>query len=118
MDAWRSFLRAHDTVMRVLDGELREAHDITISEFDVLVQLSRVERGRMRMRDLARATLFSPSGLTRVCERLERLGFVERQPSADDLRGTEAVITRDGAARLRRASETHVGGSAHRSPTC
>ncbi len=64
----------------------------------------------MRILDLARATLFSPSGLTRVCERLERLGFVERQPSADDLRGTEAVITRDGAARLRRASRTHVQG--------
>lgn len=57
--AWRSFLRAHDHLMRMLDADLREEHDMTISEYDVLVQLQAAPGRRMRMRDLARATLFS-----------------------------------------------------------
>ena len=62
------------------------------------------------MRDLARAILLSPSGLTRLCERLEAQGLVAREPSAGDQRGTDAVLTRAGAARLREASPTHLQG--------
>jgi DNA-binding MarR family transcriptional regulator len=110
MDAWRAFLRAYDHAMRALDRDLREAHDLTIGDFDVLVQLSLAPARRLRMRDLARATLFSPSGITRACERLESLGLVARERSGDDARGTDAVLTETGRTRLRSASRTHRAG--------
>jgi DNA-binding MarR family transcriptional regulator len=44
----------------------------------------------------------SRSGLTRLVDRIEAAGLLRRQPSADDRRGTEIVLTREGAAMLRR----------------
>jgi DNA-binding MarR family transcriptional regulator len=108
MHVWRDFLRAHDYLIRMLDADLRAAEGMTISEFDVLIQLSMANGQRMRMRDLAHSTLFSPSGLTRLCERLERDGLVSREGSADDLRGTDAVLTARGRERLRRAMPIHA----------
>lgn len=110
LDAWRSFLRAYDHAMRVLDAELRERHELTIGEYDVLVQLSLAAGRRLRMRDLARATLFSPSGVTRVCERMEQSGLVVREASPGDARGTDAVLTERGRAVLRAAAKTHRQG--------
>lgn len=108
--AWRTFLRAHDHLLRGLDADLRESHDMTVSEYDVLVQLAGARGRRLRMRDLAQATLFSPSGLTRLCERLEGQGLLTRERSVDDLRGTDAVLTGAGLARLRAAHRTHQAG--------
>ncbi|MDQ5835009.1 MAG: MarR family winged helix-turn-helix transcriptional regulator [Actinomycetota bacterium] len=107
---WRRFLRAHYHLIRLLDGDLRDAHGMTISEYDVLLQLSMAKSRRLRMRDLANATLFSPSGLTRLCERLEARGLVTREPAADDQRGTIAVLTATGGKRLRAAAPTHLRG--------
>jgi DNA-binding MarR family transcriptional regulator len=108
MHVWRDFLRAHDYLIRMLDADLRADQEMTISEFDVLIQLSMADGQRMRMRDLAHATLFSPSGLTRLCERLERGGLVSREGSAGDLRGTDAVLTDRGRERVRRAMPVHA----------
>jgi DNA-binding MarR family transcriptional regulator len=108
MRVWRDFLRAHDYLIRMLDADLRADQEMTISEFDVLIQLSMADGRRMRMRDLAHSTLFSPSGLTRLCERLERDGLVSREASADDLRGTDAVLTDRGRERVRRAMPVHA----------
>lgn len=107
---WRSFLRAHDHLIRLLDEDLRDAHGMTISEYDVLLQLSMAKGRRLRMRDLANATLFSPSGLTRLCERLEARGLVTREPASDDQRGTVAALTDTGRKRLRAAAPTHLRG--------
>lgn len=76
----------------------------------MLVQLAQADGRRMRMRDLAVATLFSPSGLTRLCERLEAQGLITRESSFGDLRGTDAVLSPEGIERLRRASPTHLQG--------
>lgn len=76
----------------------------------MLVQLAQADGRRMRMRDLAVATLFSPSGLTRLCERLEAQGLITRESSSGDLRGTDAVLSPEGIERLRRASPTHLQG--------
>lgn len=112
MQAWRDFLRAYDSAMRTLDEQLRAAHDLTLAEYDVLVQLAMAPDRRLRMGDLARATLFSPSGVTRVCQRLESFALVKRERSADDARGMDAVLTRAGRDRLAAASVQHLEGVA------
>jgi DNA-binding MarR family transcriptional regulator len=62
------------------------------------------------MWELANAVVLTRSGLTRLVERLEREGLVERCRAEDDARRVYAQITRRGRKRLEEASATHVAG--------
>lgn len=108
--AWAGFLRVHATVTAVLDEELRDRHRLSLSEYDVLMQLSLAAERALRMSDLADAVMLSRSGLTRLVERLERTGLLTRRPAAHDARATLASITDAGLARLAEATPTHLDG--------
>lgn len=112
MRAWRALLRAHARATRVLEAELEEAHNLPLASYDVLVQLTESPEGRLRMSELADAVLLSRSGLTRLVDRLEREGLVERTSCPSDARGTFAALTEAGRSRLREASGTHLRGVA------
>ena len=110
LSAWRELLRVHSTLSRELDEELRRAHGLPLSSYDVLVNLESADGGQMRMSELADAVLLSRSGLTRLVERLERDGLLARADCPDDARGSLAVLTNDGLARLAEARKTHLRG--------
>jgi DNA-binding MarR family transcriptional regulator len=110
LDAWMRFLRAHASVTRALEPELASEHGLTLSDFDVLVQLAQAPGRRLRPVDLARAVLLTRSGVTRLVQGLERAGLVERVPSADDGRASLVHLTAEGRDVLRRASRTHLAG--------
>ena len=110
LTAWRSFLRAHATVVRALEAELLAEHDLPLASYDVLVQLSESPGRRLRMTELADRVLLSRSGLTRLADRLEREGLLRREPCPSDARGTLAVLTPAGLERLRAAWPTHLRG--------
>jgi DNA-binding MarR family transcriptional regulator len=108
--AWRAFLRAHAVVTRRLEHELVAEHDLPLASYDVLVQLSESPGRRLRMTELAERVLLSRSGLTRLVDRLQREGLVERQACPEDARGTLAALTDGGLERLRAAWPTHLRG--------
>jgi DNA-binding MarR family transcriptional regulator len=110
LTAWRTFLRAHSTIVRALEAELLAEHDLPLASYDVLVQLSESPDWRLRMTELADRVLLSRSGLTRLADRLEREGLIARQPCPNDARGTLAVLTDAGLERLRQAWPTHLRG--------
>ncbi|CAA9319865.1 MAG: Transcriptional regulator, MarR family [uncultured Frankineae bacterium] len=110
LTAWRMFLRAHSTVVRALETELMAEHDLPLASYDVLVQLSEAPDRRLRMTELADRVLLSRSGLTRLADRLEREGLLRREACPSDARGTLAVLTDAGIARLREAWPTHLRG--------
>ncbi|WP_219412886.1 MarR family winged helix-turn-helix transcriptional regulator [Pseudonocardia nigra] len=110
LGAWRSFLRAHATITKVLESELVAEQDLSLAAYDVLVQLAEAPDRRRRMTELADAVLLSRSGVTRLVDRLERAGLVTRSPVANDGRGVAAELTRAGLGRLRTASRTHLRG--------
>lgn len=112
LTAWRTFLRAHATLVRRLENELVAEHDLPLASYDVLVQLSEAPSQRLRMTELAERVLLSRSGLTRLVDRLERDGLVERQACPQDARGTLAVLTASGLGQLRGAWPTHLRGVA------
>ena len=109
-DAWLSFLHAHHRVIRKLDEEMMREHRLPLGSYEVLLFLSRQPGRCMKMSDLARAVLLSPSGLTRLVDRLERDGLVERARAANDARSVHAHITPLGIQRFRTAARTHVRG--------
>ena len=108
--AWRSFLHAHARVTRKLDEELQSAHGLSLAEYDALLQIAQAPARRVRMNVLADRVILSRSGITRLVDRLEAQGCVERIACQTDARGQEAVLTAVGLERLRTAARTHLDG--------
>jgi MarR family 2-MHQ and catechol resistance regulon transcriptional repressor len=90
-----------------LDAETTQ-HGLAPAEFDVLLHLARADGQAMRMTDLAAQTLLTTSGITRVVDRLERDGLVERRACPTDRRGAFAAITPDGLSRLDEALPAYL----------
>jgi DNA-binding MarR family transcriptional regulator len=76
----------------------------------VLLRLGTAPDGAMRMSVLADSVLLSRSGLTRLVDRLERAGLVERRECEDDARGLLAIITEEGRELWTKARGTHLAG--------
>ena len=110
MDAWQSLLHTHHRLTNTLDAELRSEHCISLGDYDVLVRLARAPDRSLRMAELARRVMISPSGLTRVVDGLVRDGLVERKRGAADARVVLAQLTAQGLERVRKAARTHLRG--------
>lgn len=108
--AWRGLLRAHTHLVKELDAELEQAHGMPLSSYEVLIFLEAAPGHRLRMADLADRVLLSRSGMTRLVDRLETLGLLERHKCSDDARGYWAVLTSPGLEFLDRARPTHLAG--------
>ena len=106
--AWLRFLRAHAAVTRELSSRLEAQHGLTLSDYDVLVQLYYAPDRRMRRIDIARTVLLTASGVTRLLDGLERAGWVAKDRCESDLRVTYAVLTDTGVARFEAAERTHM----------
>ena len=103
------FLRAHAALTRELSSRLEALHELTLSDFDVLVQLYYAEGRRMRRIDLARSVLLTASGITRLLEGLESSGLVAKERCDSDARVTYAVLTSGGVKKIEEARESHLG---------
>jgi DNA-binding MarR family transcriptional regulator len=106
--AWKGFVHVHTAMVRTLDAELEAAHGLSLSSYEVLRALRCAPEGKLRMADLAEHALLSRSGMTRLVDRLERLGLLTRCQCSDDARGCFAVLSPAGAALLDRARPTHL----------
>jgi DNA-binding MarR family transcriptional regulator len=106
--AWRGLLRAHACLAKRLDADLEQAHHLPMTSYEVLHHLQEATGGRMRMRDLAEQAQLSRSGLTRLVDRLERDGLLERCSCDHDARGSYACLTESGLERLEEARVTHL----------
>jgi DNA-binding MarR family transcriptional regulator len=108
--AWVALLRAHAALTRELNADLVHQHGLTINDYEVLLHLARADDGRLRRVDLAQRLVLTASGITRLLDGLENAGYVEKARCQSDARVTYAVLTKAGLAKLREASNTHVGG--------
>ncbi|MGH3646100.1 MAG: MarR family winged helix-turn-helix transcriptional regulator [Micromonosporaceae bacterium] len=108
--SWRAYLAGSLRLFERLDRELREAHGLSMPEYEILVRLSEVPERRIRMAELAESAHQSRSRLSHTVSRLEREQLVIRDTCPDDRRGVFAVLTDDGFRRLEEASHTHVRG--------
>lgn len=108
--AWRGFLRVQSTLLRELSAELEHSHGLTLSAYEVLLFLEAAPRNQLRMSELATSVLLSPSGVTRLVDRLVAEGLVTKRRCAEDRRGSWATITDAGMTRLQEARRTHLAG--------
>lgn len=106
--AWGGFIVTQSRVFRKIEEDLNTRFGLSHPEFEVLLRLSFAPEGRARIQELADRSLLSPSGTSRLVDRLVRAGHVERRGAEEDGRGAYAVLTEGGRAHFRAAAEAHV----------
>jgi len=109
LEAWRSLLRAHATLVRRLDTDLERETGLALADFDVLAQLAEAH-GELRMTELADRALISRSGMSRRVARLADQGLVHRDKAGTDGRGVVVALTEAGIARLAETAPVHARG--------
>ncbi|AOK56664.1 MarR family transcriptional regulator [Burkholderia stagnalis] len=97
-DLWFSFVRAHRTMIREIERRLADAGLPAYAWYDALWGLESGPDGTRRMHELADVLAIERYNLTRLVDRLEQEGLVERARSADDGRAAYASITGKGRA--------------------
>ncbi|MFJ2029533.1 MarR family winged helix-turn-helix transcriptional regulator [Streptosporangium sp. NPDC087985] len=105
--AWRAHLAAYKLLEHRLDRELNP-FGLSVNDYEILVNLSEIPDHRMRMSDLADATIQSRSRLSHQISRMEAAGLVAREDCPDDRRGTFAVLTEHGWATIKKVAPHHV----------
>jgi DNA-binding MarR family transcriptional regulator len=99
---WALFLTAHAVLIEQIEARLAQQDLPPLAWYDVLWALERTQDQRLRMNELADAVVLSRSNLTRLVDRLEQAGLVERQRSEDDRRGAFAVLAAEGKVMRKR----------------
>ncbi len=108
--AWRAYLVATTLLTERLDRDLRELHDLSLPEYEILVRLSEAPGHQLRMAMLAESVSHSRSRVTHTVARMEQAGLVRRVSCRSDRRGVLAELTPTGQATLEEAAHTHVRG--------
>ena len=106
MPAFLALLRTHARLKDQLELDVRRISGLSVARYDVLMHLD-MAGGRLRLSDLAEAVVLSPSGLSKLVDRMQESGLVERQPDPDDARSTFATITRHGREVVRKTRQRH-----------
>jgi DNA-binding MarR family transcriptional regulator len=110
LDAWRGFLNAHAHITRRINRDLAEAGLPDLSWYDLLWALRRQPEHRLRVNQLAREVVLSPTAMSRFVDRAEAAGMVRREPHPEDRRALHVVLTDDGHDLLRRMWPVYAAG--------
>jgi len=108
LDAWRSFLQSHASILRVLDAELVAEHEMTSRDYEVLLYVAQAPDRRLPMSALAESTMLTRSGITRLIDGLVANGLIERTSCPNDARVSYAQLTEVGYEKLREAGRSHI----------
>jgi DNA-binding MarR family transcriptional regulator len=119
VSAWMRLMRAQQSALLKIERALREANLPSLSWYDVLLELDRAGDKGLRPVELERQMLIAQSNISRLIDRIEAAGYVERRPCDEDARGQMIVITPAGrdlrkrmwpsyAAAIQNAIGTHV----------
>jgi len=106
--AWRSWLTAQLLLAEAFERDLKAQANLSMAEYDVLVQLSEAPDRRLRMSALASRTLASRSRLSHQISRMEADGLVRREECLTDKRGWWAILTDKGFETLVASAPEHV----------
>ena len=104
--AWLALVRTHARLWDQLETGMRRDSGLTMSRYDVLMQLD-LAGGRLGLSELAATIVLSPSGLSKLLDRMESSGLLRREPDPRDARSTFARITPHGRALVRKARRRH-----------
>ncbi|MEV0226705.1 MarR family transcriptional regulator [Streptomyces sp. NPDC050704] len=106
--AWRSFVRLQDKLVGRLGREVQAESGLSVPDYGVLVHLTEVPEGRLRILELARAMEWEKSRMSHHIGRMAKRGLVVREECIDDGRGAFVVVTPAGREAIATAAPHHV----------
>jgi DNA-binding MarR family transcriptional regulator len=106
---WRLYIESALALVDVLDTELQATAGIPQRWYDVLIHLEESPNG-IPMTELADQILYSKSGFTRVIDRMEDAGLVQRVRPERDRRSILVTITDQGTQTMQNARRHHRDG--------
>ena len=106
MPTWLALVRTHTRLWDLAEAQMRRDHGLTMARYDVLAQLD-MAGGRLGLSELAASLLLSPSGLSKLLDRMEASGLVRRDPDPRDARAAFAAITPHGRSLVSMARQGH-----------
>ena len=105
---WRSWVEVMRVLPTALEEGLNTRHNLNLTDYQVLVELSESPEQRLRMTELAARTNLSKSRLSHQIRRMELSGLISRAECPDDRRGSFAELTPDGLAAIAAAAPGHA----------
>lgn len=96
IEGWVSLIRTQQLLLEQVENDLKLAGLPPLAWYDVLLELTRIPDGRLRLNEIGARILLEKSNLTRLVDRLENDGLLEREVCDSDRRGAYAVITTKG----------------------
>lgn len=104
---WRAYLRGSRELEATLECDLHPL-GLSLAEYEIISMLSEAPDGRFRMSQLAELVVQSRSRVTHTAARLEKRGWVGREPAPDDGRGVVLCLTEAGREVVERVAVEHV----------
>jgi DNA-binding MarR family transcriptional regulator len=104
--AWLALIRTHARLWDQVDAQMRRDSGLTMPRYDVLMQLD-MAGGRLGLSELAAQIVLSPSGLSKLLDRMEASELIRREPDPRDARSSFARITPRGRSLVRKARRSH-----------
>ena len=111
--SWRTFMFAQRRLNAALARQLLTDSDLSIPDFEVLVLLTDVPDGKLRITDMAQALDWERSRLSHHLKRMGQRGLIGRADCDDDGRGSYAVVTDEGRRVIEAAAPGHVNAVRH-----
>jgi DNA-binding MarR family transcriptional regulator len=105
---WRAFLRLNRDLDAALARDLQANSELSVADFEVLVNLTDVPEGRLRPSELASSMQWDRSRLSHHIKRMEARGLISREGCPEDGRGAFVGITPAGRAAIEQAAPGHV----------
>ena len=105
INAWVNLQQTNRVIQAVLEERLKAATDLSWAEFEVLWRLEAAAEHPLQMNEIADQLLGSPSGITRMADRLAKDGLIARETPLDNRRVVHVKLTERGASVLANARD-------------
>jgi DNA-binding MarR family transcriptional regulator len=93
---WKLFLTTHTRLVDQVEQDFKQAGLPPFEWYDVLIALKQAPDQQLRLSELAEVLLVNRTNVTRLADRLENAGLIQRKVCKDDRRGAFAVLTKAG----------------------
>jgi DNA-binding MarR family transcriptional regulator len=105
---WRGWMTLNAELSAAMQRHLQAEAGLSMSDYEVLVDLTDDPAGRIRVSELAGLLQWERSRVSHHVTRMERRGLVEREECADDGRGAFVAITPAGRTAIEQAAPGHA----------
>jgi DNA-binding MarR family transcriptional regulator len=105
---WRNWLRLNRELTATLAREMASSSELSMADFSVLVKLTDVPSGRVRISELADELGWERSRVSHQLKRMQGRKLVERSECVEDGRGSFVGITAAGREAIAQAAPPHV----------